>query len=76
MNRDDESLHSDYDPVRDNLLAATQADWDWLEMYLSSSDDLHAKGWLRMLQEVREGLNKAQPEVEVLRIVPKYVKEA
>ena len=72
MSRDDESMHSAYDPVRDNLLGATQADWDWLEMYLAGSDDLHAKGWCRLLAEVREGLNhKSTPEFEVINIVPK-----
>lgn len=68
MKPDDESLHAvPFDPVRDSLLSATETDWDWLEGVLSATDDVHAKGWLALLKEVREGL---KPEFEVISIPP------
>lgn len=60
---DDESIHSvPFDPVRDSLLSATKADWDWLEEALKGVNNQHSRGWRATLREVREGLNHAAPK--------------
>lgn len=62
MNRDDESLHAPFDPVRDSLLSMQSSDWDWLDQYLeyySESKDIERVNGLRStFKEVRAGLDK------------------